>query len=82
MLKLLRTANQVIELLNLPELPLHRESAIDLCARKSLPRRTLRKERVLIAKRRQNVDMVWHHHGIGEQIPLVVEMQQRIKNDL
>src|SRR3954447_13752176 len=79
--KLFRAADQMVEVIDLPEPSLAREPSVNAHSSEMLPRIALRQHLLGVWKHGENVNMVRHDHKVGEAVPIPVKMAQAVCHD-
>lgn len=75
-------ADEMIEVVLLPEAPPAIQTTVDLNGSKVLPRLALRKHRRLRRKGGEQMDVIRHHDEIGEVVAIAVKMLETVGDDL
>ena len=81
-LELLRAADKVIKLIDLPKRSAAVNKFVDRAGGIPFPVFTLLEHEFFLRKRAQKVDVIRHDDRISYQVVLLIEMQQGIKDDL
>src|SRR5262249_46651346 len=79
--KLLLASNEMIKSILLPKAAPLVQATIDLRRRKVLPRLTLRQHRLLIGKRREQMDVIGHYDEVKHDIAHAGEMAKAVGNN-
>ncbi len=75
------TSNQMIELIDLPELSCPSFGRIDFSAHKPLPFGTLRQHPVPVGEGGHEMNVIGHDNDVGQEISDLVERQQTVQYD-